>query len=225
MHLFHPVGYCYGQRYKPDFRLPEGQIYIQENWKYAASSKTKSLNLNNFSCIKSNLLNPCPKNFSIVWDFLLVFVTEENVPSLFFLALGKRINLNLSRLVTKPKCGCAPSEDSDEPGIRPVRSVFACAQWVAKGPSFLHADSEDSDLTGRMPRLIWVFAGRTLTLLVLSRGRSFSFVNIYTVVMSGLQPDKLMFSTFWELPELFTSIYTFGTKLSIFEISLPQNGF
>ena len=36
-----------------------------------------------------------------------------------------------------------------------------CAQWVAKDPSFLHADSEDSDQTGRMPRLIWVFAGRT----------------------------------------------------------------
>ena len=27
--------------------------------------------------------------------------------------------------------------------IRPVWSVFACAQWVAKDPSFLHADSED----------------------------------------------------------------------------------
>ena len=36
-----------------------------------------------------------------------------------------------------------------------------CAQWVAKDPTFLHADSEDSDRTGRMPRLIWVLAGRT----------------------------------------------------------------
>ena len=43
-----------------------------------------------------------------------------------------------------------------------------CAQWVAKDPKVLHADSEDSDQTGRMPRLIWVFAGRTVTLLVLS---------------------------------------------------------
>ena len=43
-----------------------------------------------------------------------------------------------------------------------------CAQLVAKDPSFLHADSEDSDQTGRMPRLIWVFAGRTFTLLVLT---------------------------------------------------------
>ena len=35
-----------------------------------------------------------------------------------------------------------------------------CAQWVAKDPWFLQ--------TGQLPRLIWVFAGRTLTLLVLS---------------------------------------------------------
>ena len=31
-------------------------------------------------------------------------------------------------------------------------SLFA--QWVAKDPGFLHADNEDSDQTGRMPRLI-----------------------------------------------------------------------
>ena len=37
-----------------------------------------------------------------------------------------------------------------------------CAQWVAKDPSFLHTDSKYSDQTGRMSRLIWVFAGRTL---------------------------------------------------------------
>ena len=43
------------------------------------------------------------------------------------------------------------------------RESSLCVQWVAKDPSFLHADSEDSDQTGRMPRLIWVFAGRTAT--------------------------------------------------------------
>ena len=47
-------------------------------------------------------------------------------------------------------------------GIRPVWSESSlCAQWVAKDPSFLQAGSEDTDQTGRMPRLIWVFAGRT----------------------------------------------------------------
>ena len=54
-------------------------------------------------------------------------------------------------------------------GSRPVWSESStCPQWVVKDPSFLHADSDDSDQTGRMPRLIWVFAGRTATLFVLS---------------------------------------------------------
>ena len=67
-----------------------------------------------------------------------------------------------------------PAKTQISLGIRPVWSESSlCAQWVAKDPSFLHADSEDSDQTGRMPRLIWVFAGRTTTLLVLSWGGSF----------------------------------------------------
>ena len=32
---------------------------------------------------------------------------------------------------------------------------------ISLGFSFLHANSEDSDQTGRMPRLIWFFTGRT----------------------------------------------------------------
>ena len=53
--------------------------------------------------------------------------------------------------------------------IRPVWSETSlCAQWVAKDPRFLHVDSEDSDQTGWMPRLIWVFAWSTLILLALS---------------------------------------------------------
>ena len=54
-------------------------------------------------------------------------------------------------------------------GIRPVWSDFSlCIQLVAKNPKFLHADSEDSDQTGQMPRLIWVFPGCTVILFVLS---------------------------------------------------------
>ena len=36
-----------------------------------------------------------------------------------------------------------------------------CAQWEARDLMILHADSEVSDRTGRIPRLIHVFAGRT----------------------------------------------------------------
>ena len=42
-----------------------------------------------------------------------------------------------------------PAKTQISLGIRPVWSVSSlCAQWVAKGPRFLHADSEDSDQTG-----------------------------------------------------------------------------
>ena len=51
---------------------------------------------------------------------------------------------------------CAPSEDSDQPGHPPsLIRVFACAQWVAKDPSFLHADSEDSDQPGHRQWRLW----------------------------------------------------------------------
>ena len=60
---------------------------------------------------------------------------------------------------------------------RRLRSAWASAQsdqsslstWRWLGSLATHwAHSEDSDQTGRMPRLIWVFAGSTVTLLVLS---------------------------------------------------------
>ena len=87
----------------------------------------------------------------------------------------------MSHLVTKPtKWLCTQ---------RRLRSAWAwiaslCAQWIAKDPSFLHADSEDSDQTRRMPRLIrlggwpgWSESslGAHVSLLVLSRGGSNSF--------------------------------------------------
>ena len=69
--------------------------------------------------------------------------------------------------------------------IRPVWSESSlCAQWVAKDPSFLHADSEDSDQPGhpvktlirlgRCPGWFESSLGAHAILLVLSRGGSFS---------------------------------------------------
>ena len=55
-----------------------------------------------------------------------------------------------------------PAKTQISLGIRLVWSESSlCARWVAKDTAFLRADSEDSDQTGRMPRLIWGFAGRT----------------------------------------------------------------
>ena len=85
-----------------------------------------------------------------------------------------QVNTNLSLLTAKPTNW----------HVRPVKTQISLgirAQWVAKDPRFLHADSEDSDQTGRMPRLIWVFAGRTVILLVLSWGGSFLFFLLWGI--------------------------------------------
>ena len=76
------------------------------------------------------------------------------------------------------------------------------AQWVAEDPRFLHADSQDSDQTGRMPRLIWVFAGRTAILLVLSCRSSFVEINhvlSFTHDLGCLFILQCIF-TFWSYP-------------------------
>ena len=60
-------------------------------------------------------------------------------------------------------------------GNHPVWSESSLSAWRnLESLATQWAHSEDSDQTGRMPRLIWAFAGRTLTLLVLSRGGSFT---------------------------------------------------
>ena len=90
-------------------------------------------------------------------------------------------------------------------GIRPVWSESSlCAQWVAKDPSFLHADSEDPDQTGWMPRLIWVFAGRTTTLLVLSCRGSIISTSLFTKHL--LQPS-VFYTVFHTLVKAFARTY------------------
>ena len=71
------------------------------------------------------------------------------------------------------KMSVCPAKTQISLGIRPVwseSSLFAWRKFESLATHWVH--SEDSDQTGRMPRLIWVFAGRTLILLVLSQGGS-----------------------------------------------------
>ena len=57
---------------------------------------------------------------------------------------------HISQRMTKPTIAyCAHSEDLEQPG-----QSLLCTKWVAKDPSFLHANSKDSDKTGWMPKLI-----------------------------------------------------------------------
>ena len=91
-----------------------------------------------------------------------------------FFSIGEQNWLNFKINKTN-KISVCPSKTQISLGIHPVWSESSlCIQWIAKDPSFLHADCKDSDQTGRMPRLIWVFAGRTLSSLVLSNRSSCS---------------------------------------------------
>ena len=76
----------------------------------------------------------------------------------------------MRRLMTKPTKLVRPAKNQISLGIRPVWSESSLSAWRKLGSLATHqAHSEDSDQPGwAPPRLIWVFAGRTVTLLVLS---------------------------------------------------------
>ena len=72
------------------------------------------------------------------------------------------------------KMAVRPAKTQISLDIRPAWSESTLTTWRSIGSLATYwAHSEDSDQTGRMPRLIWVFAGRTLILLVLSCHGSF----------------------------------------------------
>ena len=113
-------------------------------------------------------------------------------------AVSKRIDRRDKEQKSEPrhdktnKVSVCPAKTQVSLGIRPVWSESSlCAQWVAKDSSFLHADSEDSDQTGRIPRLIWVFVGRTLILLVLSWCGSvmYNAVSISNIILFPYKKD------------------------------------
>ena len=71
------------------------------------------------------------------------------------------------------KVTVCPAKTQYSLGIRPVWSESSLSAWRKLGSLVIYwAQREDSDQTGRMPRVIWVFAGRSAMLLVLSWGGS-----------------------------------------------------
>ena len=111
----------------------------------------------------------------------------------------------MSHLMTKPtKWPVRPAKTQISLGIRLVWSEPSlCPQWVVKDPSFLHANSEDSEQTRQMPgwsELIrlgrcpgWSESslGAHAILLVLSWGGSyFNFVYQQTDRQTGRQASR-----------------------------------
>ena len=75
--------------------------------------------------------------------------------------------------MTKPTKWLCAQRRQISLGIHPVWSESSLSTWRNLGSLATHwAHSKDSDQTGQMPRLNWVFAGHTVILLVLSWGGS-----------------------------------------------------
>ena len=100
--------------------------------------------------IKRYIFNNC------VYEHLVLYFSMENYS-----------NTRKNHFPTHKK---KPQHDkTNKMSVRPVCSESSLSAWRKLGfVATQWAHSEDSGQTGRMPRLIWVFAGRTLTLLVLS---------------------------------------------------------
>ena len=101
---------------------------------------------------------------------------------------------------TTNKMSVRPTKTQISLGIRPVWPESSLSAWRQLGSLATHwAHSEDSDQTGRMPRLIWVFAGRTLILLVLScRGSTVDDLEpctIYPTPCRNIPPLAIMFAS------------------------------
>ena len=95
---------------------------------------------------------------------------------------------NLSHHTTKPtKWHVCPVKPQISLGIHPVWSESSLSAWRKLGSLATHcAHSKNSDQTGRMPKLICVFTGRTVILLVLSWGGWFhNFLLLLLVPVEG----------------------------------------
>ena len=161
-------------------------------------SVTASLNVESCSFCKQTY---CTLNFSIIplfhsnlkaqllamWHFywisngqvLVVYEVSGTTCPLSWL------NRNISTVVTTRKykwVTACQNQQNDKCAQRRLRSVWKSAQsdlslrcpheepWVLSYPL---STQQTLDQTGWMPRLIWDFAGRTVILLVLSRGGSY----------------------------------------------------
>ena len=84
------------------------------------------------------------------------------------------------------------STQSDQSSLSAWRKLRSLATYWAQ--------SKDSDQTGRMPRLIWVFARRRVILLVLSWGGSYMNVRNWAKIKSETHYtpfEKMCFRNFW----------------------------
>ena len=96
---------------------------------------------------------------------------------------------HLSHSVPKPtKWPMLPTKTQISLGNRTVWSEPSLSiLWIAKDPMLRHVDSEDSDQTVQVYRLIWVFPGLTCHFV----GRIWSFSKVFRCGIKGKGSETL----------------------------------
>ena len=98
-----------------------------------------------------------------------------------------------------------PAKTQISLGIRPVWSESSLSAWRNIGSLATHwAHSKDSDQTGRMPRLILVFAGRTV-ICWFCGAAAHQF--IITQILQRLNEDMTKYNTIYT--DFYFKIWTF----------------
>ena len=106
--------------------------------------------------------------------WVLGFISNYSDITLMKCLSSQNERVHLSRLAIKPTKWHVRPAKTHQPGHPPSLIRVFLSAWRKHGSLATHwAQCEDSDQTGRMPRLIWVFARRTIILLVLPWGGSF----------------------------------------------------
>ena len=121
----------------------------------------------------------------------------------------------LSRDMTKPTKLVCPAKTRLSLGIRPVWSESSLSAWRNLWSLATHwVHREDSDQIGQMPRLIWVFAGCTLILLVLSCCGSFIHFQILMSAVRQIHVSMAAPALTW-LVDTGVSVLPNGREISV----------
>ena len=159
------------------------------------------------------------------WRLLLISTLLDetfaiNVERLF------SVDISLASVMTTKIIYEPPHDKTNKMTVRPAKTQISLDIHPVWSESSLSAwrklwslttrwtHSEDSDQTGRMPRLIWVFAGRTVILLVLSRGGSYIIIieikkkrhrKIKMCLVDGIRTHARTAKGMWGFLDLFLS--------------------
>ena len=101
---------------------------------------------------------------------------------------------------------------------RPVLSESSLSAWRNLGSLATHwANSENADQTGRMPRLIWVIAGRKASLLVLTWGGSYFVLQMHVCsCIFSLTRTKWAIHLFWcKFRQIKPTLIVFGMLILV----------